>query len=258
MCATQRYAESTLVVQAELIFSQQHRSVPSRNPPYPLSPTLSHSNQTISGHLDSVKLNPLVIMLYFSWSHSENMVKAKGGRSSNRMRRRGSKQGKWRRYDGYPSDIAYIETLTAGQSRSISRVLFCLPRQMAMIIPLGHTLPYASSDLTRRHRASNPYPTSPHAWRPHERNRSIASLFGLAPGGVYRAPDVATGTGALLPHRFTLTRIHGVAARRSTPAPGGLFSVALSLGSPHWTLSSTLLYGARTFLPLPERQGAII
>ena len=101
-----------------------------------------------------------------------------------------------------------------------------------MIIPLGHTLPYASSDLTRRHRASNPYPTSPHAWRPHERNRSIASLFGLAPGGVYRAPDVATGTGALLPHRFTLTRIHGVAARRSTPAPGGLFSVALSLGSP--------------------------
>jgi hypothetical protein len=67
---------------------------------------------------------------------------------------------------------------------------------------------------------------------PHEGNRGIASLFGLAPGGVYRAPDVTTGTGALLPHRFTLTRIRGVAARRSTPAPGGLFSVALSLGSP--------------------------
>ncbi len=31
-----------------------------------------------------------------------------------------------------------------------------------MIIPLGHTLPYASSDLTRRHWASNPYPTFPH------------------------------------------------------------------------------------------------
>ena len=69
-----------------------------------------------------------------------------------------------------------------------------------MIIPLGHTLPYASCDRTRRHRASNPYPTFP-----HRGSRGIASLFGLAPGGVYRAPGVATGTGALLPHRFTLT-----------------------------------------------------
>ena len=33
----------------------------------------------------------------------------------------------------------------------------------------------------------------------------IASLFGLAPGGVYQASNVTTGTGALLPHRFTLT-----------------------------------------------------
>jgi len=31
-----------------------------------------------------------------------------------------------------------------------------------------------------------------------------APLFGLAPGGVYRASPVARGTGALLPHRFTL------------------------------------------------------
>jgi hypothetical protein len=59
-----------------------------------------------------------------------------------------------------------------------------------------------------------------------------APLFGLAPGGVYQAPDVTTGTGALLPHRFTLTRSSCIAARRSTQAPGGLFSVALSLGSP--------------------------
>ncbi len=33
-----------------------------------------------------------------------------------------------------------------------------------MIIPLGHTLPYASSDRTRRHRASYPYPTGGPQW----------------------------------------------------------------------------------------------
>jgi hypothetical protein len=69
-----------------------------------------------------------------------------------------------------------------------------------MIIPLGHTLPHASSDRTQRHRASNPYPTFSHIGK-----RGLASLFGLAPGGVYRALDVTIETGALLPHRFTLT-----------------------------------------------------
>ncbi len=96
-----------------------------------------------------------------------------------------------------------------------------------MIIPLGHTLPHASSDRTRRHRASNPYPPQSQVGE-----SGMASLFGLAPGGVYRAPDVTTGTGALLPHRFTLTRSQRVAVHRSTRHPGGLFSVALSLGSP--------------------------
>ena len=33
-----------------------------------------------------------------------------------------------------------------------------------MIIPLGHTLPYASSDRTRRHRTSYPYPTGGPQW----------------------------------------------------------------------------------------------
>src|SRR2546428_6440926 len=37
-------------------------------------------------------------------------------------------------------------------------------QQAAMIIPLGHTLPYASSDRTRRPRASYPYPTSGPQW----------------------------------------------------------------------------------------------
>jgi hypothetical protein len=53
---------------------------------------------------------------------------------------------------------------------------------------------------------------------------SNAPLFGLAPGGVCRASPVTRGTGALLPHRFTLTRHQWV--------PGGLLSVALSFASP--------------------------
>ena len=52
---------------------------------------------------------------------------------------------------------------------------------------------------------------------------SNAPLFGLAPGGVYRASPVTRGTGALLPHRFTLT---------PQTMRGGLLSAALSFASP--------------------------
>jgi len=55
---------------------------------------------------------------------------------------------------------------------------------------------------------------------------SSVPLFGLAPDGVYRAPDVAAGSGELLPHPFTLIR------RGSMSWADGLLSVALSLGSP--------------------------
>jgi hypothetical protein len=47
-------------------------------------------------------------------------------------------------------------------------------------------------------------------------------LLDLAAGGVYRADPVARIAGGLLHHRFTLARL----------ATGGLFSVALSRGSP--------------------------
>ena len=47
----------------------------------------------------------------------------------------------------------------------------------------------------------------------------LTPLFGLAPGGVYRAADCYQPRGALLPHLFTLT------------IAGGIFSVALSVGS---------------------------
>ena len=58
-----------------------------------------------------------------------------------------------------------------------------------MIIPLGPLLPAGSSNLPE---SSDGPPSN-------------ALLFGLAPGGVCLASDVTTGTGELLPHRFTLT-----------------------------------------------------
>jgi len=61
--------------------------------------------------------------------------------------------------------------------------------------------------------------------RKHGRAVLDASLFGLAPDGVYLASDVTAGSGELLPHPFTLTCL------RTLPT-GGLLSVALSLGLP--------------------------
>ena len=75
------------------------------------------------------------------------------------------------------------------------------------------------------------------------------------------SPGVTIGTGALLPHRFTLTK-HG--ARWSSVPCMGLavcFLWHFPWGRPHWTLSSTLLCGARTFLPPPgseERSSGLL
>ena len=57
---------------------------------------------------------------------------------------------------------------------------------------------------------------------------SDASLFGFAPDGVYPASPVTRRTGALLPHRFTLTRHQA----KNRLMPGGLLSVALAFASP--------------------------
>jgi len=84
--------------------------------------------------------------------------------------------------------------------RAISRVLSWT------VIPLGLASPPGSSDLPGR-----------------DAGHVIASLFGLAPGGVCRAVACCHGRGALLPHLFTLTG--------GLPRLGGLFSVALSVGS---------------------------
>ena len=79
------------------------------------------------------------------------------------------------------------------------------PLRGSAIIPLGLPSPTGSSNL--------PGSSAGHA---------SASLFGLAPDGVYRAVRRYRGRGELLPRRFTLTCA-------PCDAIGGLFSVALSV-----------------------------
>ncbi len=73
-----------------------------------------------------------------------------------------------------------------------------------------------------------------------------ASLFGLAPDGVYQATPVTRDTGELLPHLFTLT------LNRLAPAQGGLFSAALSLGSPPVAVSDHPALRSPDFPPQPD------
>jgi len=84
------------------------------------------------------------------------------------------------------------------------------PCGAGMAIHLGRPLPNASRDLPGRQRGNAPKPP----------------LFGLAPGGVYRAAAVA---GSAVRSYRTLSPLPG---RRRSGRPGGLLSVALSLGSP--------------------------
>ena len=65
------------------------------------------------------------------------------------------------------------------------------------------------------------------------------SLFGLAPRGGYRAAVVTHCAGRLLPHRFTLTRHKCRAVCFLWPYPWG---------RPRSPLTTSLLYGVRTFL----------
>ena len=74
---------------------------------------------------------------------------------------------------------------------------------------------------TREHRAGRPQALA-QAQRPKPQGPSD-----LAPGGVYLAARITPGAGGLLHHRFTLT-----APALASCGGGGLFSVALSRGSP--------------------------
>jgi hypothetical protein len=80
---------------------------------------------------------------------------------------------------------------------------------------------------------------------PWDIGRAARPALGLAPGGVYRADQVTSVAGALLPHRFTLA-----CARR----PSAVCSLLhFPSGRPDWPLASTLPCGVPTFL---RRDGA--
>jgi len=94
-----------------------------------------------------------------------------------------------------------------------------------MIINLGHRLPDASSDLPE---GSDGQPSN-------------AFLFGLAPGGVYHAFDVA------------IEAVSSYLAFSPLPSPcgdGGMFSVALSLGSPPLRVTEHHALWSSDFPPL--------
>ena len=88
---------------------------------------------------------------------------------------------------------------------------------------LRRTVRRPSISACRRRQAPATYPQARagHPRTPAQPRPGTGPL-GLAPGGVYLATQVTRGAGGLLHHRFTLT----------SPARGGLFSVALSRGSP--------------------------
>jgi len=129
-------------------------------------------------------------------------------------------------------------------SRPVSRVLS--PGRLAALtrratIPLGLPLPTASCGLPVN---SDGPSSNVHAGA----DRSRPPLD-LAPGGVYRAAAVACAAGGLLHHRFTLT-----GRPRSA---GGLFSVALSRGSPRVGVAHHLALWSPDFpRPRPRRDDA--
>jgi len=101
-----------------------------------------------------------------------------------------------------------------GASRPVSRVLYglrTLRRGNVAAIHLGRLLPDASRNLPGRWAGNSP-----------EGFPSVPPLFGLAPGGVYRAASV---TGRAVGSYPTLSPLPHMKR-------GGLLSVALSLGSP--------------------------
>ncbi len=76
------------------------------------------------------------------------------------------------------------------------------------------------------------------------------SLFGLAPRGVYQAVECCHRRGALLPHRFTLT---GCCSFQNSNL-GGLFSVALSVGSRPPGVTWHVIRGSPDFPPRTRKR----
>ena len=111
-------------------------------------------------------------------------------------------------------------------SGPVSRVLSSAPRRIETVIHLGRASPHASS-------------FQPGSGAGH----SIAPLFGIAPGGVWRA--------SLSPDRWcALTApFHPCRSRRTWAV---CFLCHFPSGRPAFALRSTLPCGARTFLDVPK------
>ena len=133
-------------------------------------------------------------------------------------------------------------------SQPISRVL------SRTVIHLGHTLLYASSNL--------PVFNASHALTSNLSSRN-EHLFGLAPSGVYPAARVTTNAvrsyrtiSPLLSKKNSKRGIAGKNPNMSwslacfSKKLSGIFLLHLPSAYAAQTLSGTLLFGARTFLPL--------
>ena len=108
-----------------------------------------------------------------------------------------------------------------------------LARRDVTAIPLGRSLPIASSNQPGRRSGADPEPCG-----------SSSSLFGLAPGGACHAALRCRTRGALLPHLFTLTGAEFPPCRRFDLC-GAFPGVA-----PAGRYPAPFLRGARTFLSL--------
>ena len=115
--------------------------------------------------------------------------------------------------------------------QSVSRVLFF--ERVTHFRNNDHSSSLAVADEIKR-------PT-----RELERTTLNVPLFGLAPGGVYKASAVTDGTGELLPHLFTLTPLE----RLNVLIRGGFLSVALSFPSPGLGVTQRFVLWSPDFPP---------
>jgi hypothetical protein len=129
---------------------------------------------------------------------------------------------------------------------TVSRVLFRLSvtREPARIIHLGGALLRRSSTLTRT-LAAAPCGALASGGSP-----STASLFELAPGGACPAAGHPADARGLLPHDFNLTCASKRTVRCADQRPSAVwFLLRFPSGRPGSPLTTSLPYGARTFLP---------
>ena len=113
-----------------------------------------------------------------------------------------------------------------------------IAHQEAVIIRLGPALPQASSDHTRESRAGTPRPIHP----PKETATLLPYSVLLRVGFTMRALSPEPRCALTAPFHLCLP-----AQKRASQVVYFLWH--FPWGCPHWTLSSTLPYGARTFLP---------